>query len=190
MYTHARVHTCRNLGRVMGPGPWFFLKSPLFQAHFLTFILSFFFFIILSYFPVFALSLSSVWASLVAQMVKNLLAIQETQDQTLGWEELRKIPWRRKWQPTPVFLPGEFHGQRRLEDPSPWGHKESDTSKQLTVSLLFTCHILSCCCHSCSVAKLCLTLQPYGMCSMPGSLALHCLLEFAQIQVHWVSDAT
>ena len=122
-------------------------------------------------------------------MVKNLLTIQETQDQTLGLEELRKIPWRRKWQPTPVFLPGEFHGQRRLADPSPWGHKESDTSKQLTVSLLFTCHILSCCCHCCSVAKMCLTLQPYGVCSMPGSLALHCLLEFAHIQVHWVSDA-
>ena len=34
----------------------------------------------------------------------------------------RKIPWRRKWQPTPVFLPGKFHGQRRLY--SPWGHKE------------------------------------------------------------------
>ena len=36
---------------------------------------------------------------------------------------VRKIPWRRKWQPTPVFLPGEFHGQRGLEGYSPWGHK-------------------------------------------------------------------
>ena len=35
-----------------------------------------------------------------------------------------KIPWRRKWQPTPVFLPGESHGQRSLADYSPWGHKE------------------------------------------------------------------
>ena len=35
-----------------------------------------------------------------------------------------KIPWRRKWQPTPVFLPGEFHGQRNLVGCSPWGHKE------------------------------------------------------------------
>ena len=42
-----------------------------------------------------------------------------------------KIPWRREWQLTPVFLPGEFHGQRSLEDQSPWGHKESDTTKQL-----------------------------------------------------------
>ena len=37
-----------------------------------------------------------------------------------------EIPWRRKWQPTPVFLPGESHGQRRLVGYSPWGHKESD----------------------------------------------------------------
>ena len=35
---------------------------------------------------------------------------------------VRKIPWRRKWQPTPVFLPGECHGQRSLVDYSPWGH--------------------------------------------------------------------
>ena len=35
---------------------------------------------------------------------------------------VRKIPWRRKWQPTPVFLPGESHGQRSLAGYSPWGH--------------------------------------------------------------------
>ena len=40
-----------------------------------------------------------------------------------------KIPWRRKWQPTPVFLPGKFLGQRRLADYSPWGHKESDMTE-------------------------------------------------------------
>ena len=34
-----------------------------------------------------------------------------------------KIPWRRKWEPTPVFLPGEFHGQRSLVGHSPWGRK-------------------------------------------------------------------
>ena len=34
-----------------------------------------------------------------------------------------KIPWRRKWQPTPVFLPGKFHGQRSLAGYSPQGHK-------------------------------------------------------------------
>ena len=36
---------------------------------------------------------------------------------------LRKIPWSRKWQPTPVFLPGKFHGQSRLAVYIPWGHK-------------------------------------------------------------------
>jgi len=34
-----------------------------------------------------------------------------------------KILWRREWLPTPVFLPGEFHGQRSLVGYSPWGHK-------------------------------------------------------------------
>ena len=42
-----------------------------------------------------------------------------------------KIPWRRKWQPTPVSLPGKFHGQRSLAGYSPWGHKESDTIEWL-----------------------------------------------------------
>ena len=39
-----------------------------------------------------------------------------------------KIPWRRKWQPTPVILPGKFHGQRTLVGYSPWGRKEPDTT--------------------------------------------------------------
>ena len=42
-----------------------------------------------------------------------------------------KIPWRRKWQLTPVFLPGESHGWRSLVGYSPWGCKESDTTEQL-----------------------------------------------------------
>ena len=68
-------------------------------------------------------------ASPVAQMVKNLPAIQETRVQSLGW----KIPWRRKWQPPPVFLPRESHGQRSLTGYSSlWGHKESDTTEQLS----------------------------------------------------------
>ena len=40
-----------------------------------------------------------------------------------------KIPWRRAWQPTPVFLPGESHGQRSLVGYSPWGCKELDTTE-------------------------------------------------------------
>ena len=54
---------------------------------------------------------------------------------TLG---VRKIPWRREWQPTPVFLPGESHGQRSLVGYSPWGRKESDTTERLTLLLLST----------------------------------------------------
>ena len=44
---------------------------------------------------------------------------------------VRKILWRRKWQLTPVFLPGKSHGQRSLEGCSPWDHKESDTTECL-----------------------------------------------------------
>ena len=57
---------------------------------------------------------------LVAQSVKNLPAMQETWVQSLGWED---IPWKREWQLTTVFLPGESHGQRSLAGYSPWGHK-------------------------------------------------------------------
>ena len=46
--------------------------------------------------------------------------------------------WRRKWQPTPAFLPGESHGQRSLVGYSPWGHQESDTTEWLTLPLLLT----------------------------------------------------
>ena len=42
-----------------------------------------------------------------------------------------KIPWRRKWQPTPLLLPGKFHGQRSLGGYSPWDCKESHTTEQL-----------------------------------------------------------
>ena len=42
-----------------------------------------------------------------------------------------KKPWRRKWQPTPVLLPGKSHGRRSLVGYSPWGHKESDTTERL-----------------------------------------------------------
>ena len=55
--------------------------------------------------------------SLVAQTVKHLPTMQETQVRSLGQED----PWRRKWQPTPVFLPGESHGWRNLVGYSPWG---------------------------------------------------------------------
>ena len=42
-----------------------------------------------------------------------------------------KAPWKRKWQPTPVFLPGKSHGPRSLVGYLPWGRKELDTTEQL-----------------------------------------------------------
>ena len=70
------------------------------------------------------------WASLVTQMIKNLPAVQ-TWVQPLGQED----PLEKEWQPTPVFLPGEVHGQGSLAGYSSWGHKESDRTEQLTLSL-------------------------------------------------------
>ena len=58
-------------------------------------------------------------------MVKNLPAMQETRFDP--W--VRKTPWRRKGQPTPVFLPGKFHEQRSLVGYNPLGHKKSDTTE-------------------------------------------------------------
>ena len=55
-------------------------------------------------------------------MVKNIPAVRETWVQSLGPED----PLRRKWQPIPVILPGEFHGQRSLMGYNPWDHKELD----------------------------------------------------------------
>ena len=53
-------------------------------------------------------------------------------DQGSIYPWVRNIPWRREWQPSPIFLPGEFHGQRSLAGYSTWGYKESDMTEQLT----------------------------------------------------------
>ena len=61
-------------------------------------------------------------------MVKNLPAnVGDARDMVDPW--VGKIPWRRAWQPTPVFWPGESHGQRSQVCYSPRGHKELDTSE-------------------------------------------------------------
>ena len=60
--------------------------------------------------------------SLVAQTIKNLLAVKKTQVRSLGQED----PLKKGMQPTPVFLPGEFQGQRSLVGYSPWGRKGLD----------------------------------------------------------------
>ena len=78
------------------------------------------------------LNLSSIQIfvlSTVAHMVKNLPVVGRPRFDS--W--VLKILWGREWLPIPVFLPGEFHGQRRLLDYSPWGHKESDMTERLTV---------------------------------------------------------
>ena len=65
-----------------------------------------------------------------AQTVKNLPAVQEIWVLSLGLED----PWGREWLYTPVFLPGEFHGQRSLVGYSPCGQKELDMTEQFSLS--------------------------------------------------------
>ena len=68
---------------------------------------------------------------MVAQMVERLPKCGRP-----GFDPwVEKISWRRKWQPTPVLLPGKFHAWRNLVDNSPWGSKELDTIEQLHFSL-------------------------------------------------------
>ena len=74
------------------------------------------------------------WASLVAQLVKNPPAMLGDPGSIPG---LGKIPWRRERLPTLVFWPGEFQGLY-----SSWGHKESDMTEQLSLSLPVCGHLL------------------------------------------------
>ena len=68
----------------------------------------------------------------VAQVVKNLPAYagEAARCELDLW--VWKIPWRKKWHPTPVLLPGKFHGQRSLAGYSLWGYKKSDTTSRLS----------------------------------------------------------
>ena len=70
-------------------------------------------------------------ASLVVQMVKNMPTMQETQVQSLSWED----PLEKGMAPTLVFLPGKSYRQRSLVGYSLWGCKELDRTEQLTFSL-------------------------------------------------------
>ena len=76
----------------------------------------------------------------MAELVKNLTAVQETacnEGNCLLYRRpefdpwVRTFPWRRKWLPTPVFLPGKVHGHRSLVDCSPYGPKEWDITERL-----------------------------------------------------------
>ena len=71
--------------------------------------------------------------------------MQETQVRPLGWEDFLeeemagggKISWRRKWQPTPGFLPGKFHRQRSLVGFCPWDHTELDATEHTRTHMDF-----------------------------------------------------
>ena len=75
------------------------------------------------------------WAFQVVLVVKNppADARDARKHEFNPWVD--KIPRRRAWQPTPVFLPGKSHGQRSLVGYSPWGHKELDTTEQLSMCM-------------------------------------------------------
>ena len=78
----------------------------------------------------------------MAQRLKHLPEMQETWVRSLGRED----PWRRKWQPIPVLLPGKYRGLRSLVGYSPWGRKELDTTERLhfTNTLMELEHWLLC----------------------------------------------
>ena len=72
----------------------------------------------------------AIVASQVTLVVENLPANARDMGSI---PRLGKAPGKRKWQPTPVFLPGESHGQRILVGYSPWAHKESDITEHVCV---------------------------------------------------------
>ena len=89
-------------------------------------------------------------ASQMALLVKNPLTNPGETKRCRFDPWVGKILWRRAWQSTPVFLPGESHGQRSLAGYSPWGYKESDVTEQLSLSLFsyqgkwkFSCSVMS-----------------------------------------------
>ena len=91
------------------------------------------------------------WAPLVVQRLRiftggsggKVFAYNAGRTEFNPW--VRKILWRRNWQPTPVFLPGKSRGQRSLKGYSPWGLNESDTTKWLHFPIQGT--------HMCSEAR-------------------------------------
>ena len=101
----------------------------------------------------------------------------------------RKIPWSKKWQPSPVFLPGKFHGQRSLSGCSPCGCKELDMTGQLNnsnkgIRLDVFIYVSVQFIHS-----VCPTLCDPMNRSTPGLPVHHQLPEFTQTHAHRVGDA-
>ena len=80
-----------------------------------------------------ALNTISYWGLSGDSDGKNLSTVQET----WVWSLVGKIPWRREWQFTSVFLPGKFHGQRSLADYTVHGVAESETTEQLNTAICY-----------------------------------------------------
>ena len=92
----------------------------------------------------------------------NWVHVQYRRHRRCGFDLwVRKIPWGKKWQPTPVFLPGKSHGQRILAGYSPWGCKESDTTEATEHACARTLG------HSGTVAVPDLLSDPHGMVFYP-----------------------
>ena len=106
-----QAHVCEPAGRIVGRGGVWFVQRKAKAALQNN-----------------CIPLPGWWASLVVQTTRICL-----QGERPGlYPRVGKIPWRRTWQSTPVFLPGKFHGQRSVAGYSPWSHKEPDTTQQLT----------------------------------------------------------
>ena len=73
--------------------------------------------------------MSSIWVSQVALLVKNLPGNAGDVRDVGSIPQVGKFPWRRKWNLTPVFLPGESQGQRSRAGYIPWGCTELDTTE-------------------------------------------------------------
>ena len=104
---------------------------------------------------------------------------------------VRKIPWRREWQPTPVSLPGQFHGQRSLAGYSPWGHREirHDWVTNTCVDARARVHT-----HTCvkpeATPQGCLGAEPCLCCSLmcaPVPGAVHGKCQRLQRPLWWVT---
>ena len=99
---------------------------------------------------------------------------------------VRKIPWRRQWQPTEVFLPGKFQGQRSLAGYSPRGHKESDVTKHMAHSTnhsFFSTFDVPSTCFNHNIKKFDISILGGSECSqfIPQTSALIAKLEKWQI---------
>ena len=124
------------------------------------------------------------------------------------WSVVRKTPWRKEWQPTTVFLPGEFHNQKSMAGYNLWNCKESDMTEGPTPDSQYAhasadnpfINLYTMTCYKYvifsfwnsqirSVAQSCLTLCDSMNRSTPGLPVHYQLPEFTQTHVHRVSDA-